>query len=91
MTTTALPRVILFGFFGLSLGFAQLLSLRTIVRSYVARRRTGFFIFVHVTRMALIAGAWVTIARIGGGRGLLAAFAGFLIARPLLLDRIKGA
>ena len=91
MTATVMRQVILFGLVGLSLAVAQLVSLGAVVRRYVHGGGRAGAIVLHLTRVALIASAWVAVARIGGARGLLAAFAVFLIARPLLMRRIARA
>jgi hypothetical protein len=85
MTGAPVAQVIAFGLTGLALGAAQLLSLRSIVRRYVAGRSHARVVILHAARMALIVSAWVVLARFGGARCLLAAFIGFLVARSLVL------
>ncbi len=84
MTELSTWRVLLSGLLGLVLGFAQLLSLRAVVRLYVSGSPGPRTFALQVARLLPIAGAWVLLARRGGARGLLAAFVGFLVARVLV-------
>ncbi len=85
MTELSISRVLLFGVLGLVLGLAQLLSLRAVVRLYLSGSPGSRTFVLQVARLVPIAGAWVLLARTGGGaRGLLAAFVGFLVARVLV-------
>jgi hypothetical protein len=92
MRGATFPQIAFFGALGVALALAQLLSLRAVVRRYVEPHSHLKAIALHAARLALIVPAWVVIARAGGAPGLLAAFVGFLIARPLYLYRArKGA
>ncbi len=92
MSLALVRQALLFGLIGLVLGVAQLLSLRTVVRRYVAERSGARAIGLHVGRTAAIVVLWVIVGRLGGALGVLAAFVGFLLARPLVMARLrKGA
>jgi hypothetical protein len=82
MTTVA--HLAFFAALGLSLGLAQFVSLRRSVRTYVLHGLSRGAVLSHVLRLALVAFAWVVLARLGGAAGLLAALVGFLPARPLV-------
>jgi hypothetical protein len=83
MSGATFPQIAFFGVLGLALGLAQLLSLRAVVRRYVEAHSHLAAIALHAARLVLIVPAWVVVARSGGAPGLLAAFVGFLVARPL--------
>lgn len=83
MTGATFSHMALFTVLGIALGLIQLLSLRAVVRRYVEAHSLLAAIALHGARLALIVPAWVVVARSGGAAGLLAAFVGFLIARPL--------
>jgi hypothetical protein len=83
MRGATFSQIALFGVLGVALGLVQLLSLRAVVRRYVEAHSHLAAIALHAGRLALIVPAWVVLARCGGAPGLLAAFVGFLIARPL--------
>jgi UPF0716 family protein affecting phage T7 exclusion len=74
----------LFGFIGLLLGAAQLVSLNENVRLYTGGGSRSAAAAFHVTRLVLAAVAWLAIARFGRAPGLLGAFAGFLVVRPIV-------
>ena len=90
MTPLLVWRMAAFVAVGVALGFVQLRSLRALVQRYLGARSHLVTIAFHAARLALIVSAWVVVARLGGGSGLLAAFAGFLVARPLFMAG-KGA
>jgi len=75
---------------GLVLGTAHVLSLRRNVRAYIEGGARQHAIALHLARLAVIAIAWLVVARLGGAVGLLAAFAGFIVARPLVTARVAG-
>jgi hypothetical protein len=74
----------LFGFIGLLLGAAQLVSLNENVRLYTSGRSRGAAAAFHVARLVLAGVAWLAVARFGRAPGLLGAFAGFLVSRPIV-------
>jgi len=75
----------LFAFLGLLIGAAQFASLNESVRLYMDGRSRGAAAAFHLGRLVLVAAAWVAVARFGRAGGLLGAFAGFLVSRPLVV------
>ena len=74
----------LFGLVGLVLGAAQFASLSVNVRLYTGMASRGVAAGFHFARLVLAVAAWLAVARFGHALGLLGAFAGFLVARPLV-------
>jgi F1F0 ATPase subunit 2 len=81
----------LFAVVGFLLGFAHFTSLHRNVRAYVAGGARSRVILLHVLRLAALALAWLLVAKTAGPIGLLAAFAGFLVARPIVTTRLGRA
>lgn len=78
---------VVFGVIGIGLGCAHFTALRVNTRLYFedgARKRAAA---LHLARMLLVALALVLIARFGA-IALLAAFSGFVIARPLVVKGV---
>ena len=87
--TSQLVHAALFGVLGLLLGGAQLGSLNVNVRLYMGGRSRGAAAGLHVARLAIALVAWLAIARFGHAAGLLGAFGGFLISRPLVMTWLR--
>ena len=88
MTTQAILHVgslVVFAFVGLFIGAAQFASLNENVRFYLGGRSRGVAAALHVARLVLVVTAWVAVARLGRAGGLLSAFAGFLVSRPIVV------
>jgi F1F0 ATPase subunit 2 len=75
---------------GLVLGVAHFLGLYANSRLYVQRGATGKAIALHALRIALTSVGLVAIAQFGAAP-LLAAFVGFLIARPAVRYVVVGS
>jgi hypothetical protein len=82
--TGQLVHAALFGLLGPLLAGAHLASLKENVRLYTSGRSVSAAAAFHVLRLALAVVAWLIIARLGHAAGLLGAFGGFLIWRPLV-------
>jgi hypothetical protein len=79
-------RIGAFAAVGFALGAAHFLALRTNTALYLAHGRRGRAALLHVLRMMLVAGAWLTLARFEAP-ALIPAFAGFLGARYAVAAR----
>ncbi len=83
MTLAAVSGAALCAILGLLLGIAHFASLRANVRLYLGGRSRVPAVGLHLARLLFVALAWVLLARLGGPTGVVAALAGFLVARPL--------
>lgn len=81
----------LFGGLGLLIGLAHFATLARAVRRHVGEGSRATAFALHVARMVAVVGTWVLIARLAQAPGLLAAFVGFLIARPIAVARHRAA
>ena len=88
MTTRTIALAMLFALLGFGLGVAQFASLRANVGLYVQSGVRASAVLLHSLRLVAVALAWVAVAYAGGAAGLVAAFAGFLIARPVVTARL---
>jgi hypothetical protein len=87
MTAGEIERLMVFGLAGLVLGGASLATLRLNADLYVGGdlwRPIG----LHLTRLAVLAGALVWTAHHGAGP-LIAAAAGLVLARPIALRMLR--
>jgi hypothetical protein len=91
MTGVRILWAVLFAFLGAGFALAQLWSLHGIVEGLVGAGPRTRAILLHLARMGLIATAWSGVAWLGGAPGLIAAFVGFLAARPVVMARIRRA
>jgi hypothetical protein len=89
MTVDEIERLAVFGLAGLVLGGASLASLRLNTALYLSG---GLWrpIGLHLARLGIVAGALVWTAHQGAGP-LIAAAAGLVLARPVVLRMLGGA
>lgn len=90
MIPDSVPTACLFVAVGLVLGAAHFLGLYANARLYVCPGATGKAIGLHALRIALTSLGLVAIAQFGAAP-LLAAFVGFLIARPAVRYVVGGS
>jgi hypothetical protein len=76
-----------FAVIGFVIGTAQFASLRRNVARYIGGDARSAAIAFHVVRLLAATAAWIVVARVGRAPGLLAAFVGFLVSRPLFVAR----
>ncbi len=84
MTSTAVAQIGLFATLGLGIGLVHFLALRLNTMLYAAGGAGGRAIALHIGRMLLTLALFTWMAWLGA-LALLAAFGGFLVARPLVL------
>jgi hypothetical protein len=65
------------------------MSLRHNVGLYLRRTAPVVAVLLHLGRLAGLVAGWVLVARVGRAPGLLEAFVGFLISRPIVATRSK--
>lgn len=75
---------------GAALGWLYFRALWTTVRRLPQRRRQGMWMVMSLlVRLALVLAVFVLLVRWGGWPALVAALAGFLIARTVLVRRAQ--
>ncbi len=89
MTIKAVLVALLFAFGGFGVGLAHLATLRGNLRLYLDGGVRVAAVAAHVARLALLATVWIVAARVSGAVGLLAGFAGFLLARLAVTSRMN--
>jgi hypothetical protein len=82
-----LVRVAVFGTAGFALGAAHFAALRRNVTLYLGQSRRAQALGLHALRMALLAAAWIAIARFGA-LALVTSFGGLLAARWTVTSRV---
>jgi hypothetical protein len=87
MTAGTIALAVLFALLGFALGIAHFTSLRANVGLYLHGGDRPAAVMLHALRLVVIALAWIAVAALGGAVGLVAAFAGFLGARPAVTAR----
>lgn len=76
---------------GIALGSAYFLALWWTVQKLTAEGRAGAWIAASiVVRLMLVLGSFVLVVFWGGWQALVAALAGFVIARMVLVRRLPG-
>lgn len=74
---------------GFATGLVHYAGLRWNIRFYTAAGNPAWPVGLHLLRLAVTAGALILIARVGAP-ALLAATAGFVLARPLVTRQRSG-
>jgi F1F0 ATPase subunit 2 len=88
MTPMTLLAIALFGGIGLALGLAHFYGLRRDTRAYLAHGVRVAAVAAHAARLLATAAAFVFIAR-SGAISLLAALAGFVVARLVAVAQAR--
>ncbi len=87
---TALAPLLVWGALGALIGFAYFATLEFNVRLYTSPHPGWAAVAAHAARFLIAAACFAAIARGAGAAALLAAFAGFLVARGAAIHRVRG-
>ncbi len=91
MTIVLLTHALIFCAAGVALGLLHFSTLRANTGLYLSGDRIWLAIALHAFRIVATGGAFVLAVEFGGASAVLALFAGFLLARQMMVRTARGA